>query len=71
MRAYCIERLADIRTIPRSRHNPQFNDNALAMSLKAQHLEYAHIKALGGLRHARKDSPSTGWRKESFRGFAD
>jgi uncharacterized protein (DUF488 family) len=71
LRAYGIERLADIRTIPRSRRNPQFNDNALAMSLKAQHLEYAHIKALGGLRHARKDSPNTGWHKESFRGFAD
>ena len=71
LQAYGIERLADIRTIPRSRHNPQFNDTALAKSLKAQHLEYVHIKALGGLRHARKDSPNTGWRNEGFRGFAD
>jgi len=71
LQAYGIERLADIRTIPRSRHNPQFNDTALASSLAAQHVEYVHIKALGGLRRARKDSPNTGWRNESFRGFAD
>jgi len=57
LQAYGIERLVDIRTIPRSRHNPQFNDTVLADSLKARHLEYVHLKALGGLRHARKDSP--------------
>ena len=45
-----IDHLVDIRTIPRSRHNPQFNDTALANSLSAQHLEYLHIRALGGLR---------------------
>lgn len=71
LQAYGIERLADIRTIPRSRHNPQFNDSALANSLAAQHLDYVHVKALGGLRRARKDSPNTGWRNEGFRGFAD
>ena len=71
LQAYGIERLADIRTIPRSRHNPQFNDTALASSLAEQHFEYVHIKALGGLRRARKDSPNTGWRNESFRGYAD
>src|SRR6516162_2822641 len=71
LHAYAIARLADIRTIPRSRHNPQFNDTTLANSLKAQHLDYVHIPALGGLRHARKDSPNTGWRNGSFRGYAD
>jgi uncharacterized protein (DUF488 family) len=71
LQAYGIERLVDIRTIPRSRHNPQFNDTALAKSLTAQHLEYAHIQALGGLRRARKDSPNAGWRNGSFRGYAD
>ncbi|HEY2183716.1 MAG TPA: DUF488 domain-containing protein [Xanthobacteraceae bacterium] len=71
LQAYGIERLADIRTIPRSRHNPQFNDTALANSLTARHLEYVHIKALGGLRRPSKDSPNTGWRNEAFRGFAD
>src|SRR6516162_4422128 len=71
LHAYGIEQLADIRTIPRSRHNPQFSDTALAKSLKALHLDYVHMRALGGLRHARRDSPNTGWRNESFRGFAD
>ena len=71
LRAYGIERLVDIRTIPRSRHNPQFNDTALASSLKARHLQYVHLKALGGLRRPRKDSPNTGWRNGGFRGFAD
>src|SRR5215471_9843275 len=71
LEAYGIERLADIRTIPRSRHNPQFNGTALAESLEAERLEYAHLRALGGLRRPRKDSPNTGWRNEGFRGFAD
>jgi uncharacterized protein (DUF488 family) len=71
LQAYGIERLADIRTMPRSRHNPQFNDTALAKSLTAQRLDYVHIRALGGLRHARKDSPNTGWRNAGFRGYAD
>jgi uncharacterized protein (DUF488 family) len=71
LQSYGIERLADIRTMPRSRHNPQFNDTALAGSLTTEHLEYVHFQALGGLRHARKDSPNTGWRNGSFRGYAD
>jgi uncharacterized protein (DUF488 family) len=71
LQTYGIERLADIRTMPRSRHNPQFNDTTLANSLTAKHLEYAHIPALGGLRRARKDSPNTGWRNGGFRGYAD
>ena len=71
LQIYGIERLVDIRTITRSRHNPQFNDTALAETLMAQHLEYMHMQALGGLRHARKDSPNTGWRNASFRGYAD
>jgi uncharacterized protein (DUF488 family) len=71
LQTYGIERLADIRTIPRSRHNPQFNDAALASALAAEHIEYAPMPELGGLRHARKDSPNTGWRNASFRGYAD
>src|SRR5215472_1258512 len=59
LQAYAIARLADIRTIPRSRHNPQFNDTTLADSLKALHLDYVHVRALGGLRHPRKVSPNT------------
>ena len=71
LEAYGVERLLDIRTIPRSRHNPQFNGTALAESLNPRHLEYVHLKALGGLRRPRKDSSNTGWRNEGFRGFAD
>jgi len=71
LQAYGIERLVDIRTMPRSRHNPQFNDTTLANSVTTQHIEYVHIQALGGLRHARKDSPNTGWRNGGFRGYAD
>lgn len=71
LNAYGIERLADIRTVPRSRRNPQFNADTLAHSLAAEHIEYVPMPALGGLRDARKDSPNTGWRNESFRGYAD
>ena len=57
--------------MPRSRHNPQFNADALADALKPDNIEYIPLSALGGLRHARKDSPNTGWRNTSFRGYAD
>jgi hypothetical protein len=66
-----VERLVDIRTIPRSRHNPQFNSEALAKSLEREGIEYAHLKELGGLRRPRPDSVNTGWRNASFRGYAD
>jgi uncharacterized protein (DUF488 family) len=71
LRTYGIERLVDIRTVPHSRHNPQFNATALDGSLMAEHLEYVPMQALGGLRRPRKDSPNTGWRNMSFRGYAD
>jgi len=71
LQTYGIECLADIRTVPRSRHNPQFNQDALAASLPVEHIEYVPMQTLGGLRHARKDSPNTGWRNASFRGYAD
>lgn len=71
LKAYGIERLADIRMVPRSRHNPQFNADTLAPDLAAAHIEYVPMPGLGGLRHARKDSPNTGWRNASFRGYAD
>lgn len=66
-----IEQLIDIRTIPKSARNPQFNSDALAASLHAAKIAYVHMKDLGGLRHARKDSINTGWRNDSFRGYAD
>ena len=71
LRAHGVRRVVDVRTIPRSRHNPQFNREALSQALHNRHLSYRHLKALGGLRHARADSINTGWRNASFRGFAD
>jgi uncharacterized protein (DUF488 family) len=66
-----IVRLLDVRTVPRSRHNPQFNQDALPASLHALHIAYTHLPGLGGLRHARAESPNAGWRNLSFRGYAD
>ncbi len=63
--------LADVRTIPRSRANPQFEGPALAGALAAAGIGYAHLPRLGGLRHARKGSENSGWRNASFRGYAD
>lgn len=71
LKTYGIERLVDIRTIPRSRRNPQFESSALANSLRSDGIQYVHLSGLGGLRHPRKDSPNTGWRNENFRGYAD
>jgi uncharacterized protein (DUF488 family) len=66
-----IARVLDVRTMPRSRHNPQFNRDELPASLEAVGIAYIHIPGLGGLRHSRADSPNTGWRNLSFRGYAD
>jgi uncharacterized protein (DUF488 family) len=63
--------LADVRTVPRSRHNPQYNSDTLARSLRVVGLAYRHMPGLGGLRKPRKDSGNMGWRNESFRGYAD
>jgi uncharacterized protein (DUF488 family) len=70
LRAFDISQLVDIRTIPRSRHNPQFNGTELS-ALRARGFHYVHLPRLGGLRQARKDSPNAAWRNKSFRGFAD
>ena len=66
-----VQSLVDIRTIPKSRHNPQFAQENLEKSLKAAGIGYRWQKSLGGLRHPRKDSINTGWRNSSFRGYAD
>jgi len=66
-----IEKVVDIRTLPRSRHNPQFNEQTLPDRLKAARIGYIHLAGLGGLRHAHRDSLNGGWRNSSFRGFAD
>ena len=69
--AHGVEHLVDVRTIPRSRHNPQFNRERLAGQFRRIGIEYTHMPTLGGLRHARPDSANKGWRNASFRGFAD
>jgi len=66
-----ITLLLDVRTVPRSRHNPQFNRESLPDALAAAGIGYAHMPGLGGLRHAAADSRNTGWRNPSFRGYAD
>ena len=72
LRTYGIRQLIDVRTIPRSRHNPQFNMDTLGKALRDRRINYRHMKDLGGLRHARADSTvNRGWRNASFRGFAD
>ncbi len=71
LRANGVTRLVDIRTIPRSRHNSQFNADTLPTVLAGTDIGYTHIAGLGGLRHALKDSPNQGWRNAGFRGFAD
>lgn len=71
LRAQGVRRIVDIRTIPRSRHNPQFNEARLARSLRRAGIAYAREPLLGGLRRAKKDSVNLGWRNLSFRGFAD
>jgi uncharacterized protein (DUF488 family) len=71
LRLHHVERVIDIRTIPMSRHNPQFSREALSPSLRAAGIGYTHLKVLGGLRRSRPDSANLGWRNTSFRGFAD
>jgi uncharacterized protein (DUF488 family) len=71
LRTHSIDTLVDIRTIPKSRHNPQFNSDSLKISLGAAGIRYVHAEKLGGLRRPLKDSPNPGWKNSSFRGFAD
>ena len=71
LRHCAVELLLDVRTVPRSRHVPQFNSDSLKCSLEDRGIAYRHLKALGGLRKAAKDSANHGWRNLSFRGFAD
>lgn len=71
LQTHGVRRLVDVRTVPRSRHNPQFNREDLSRTLLAQRLHYTHMPGLGGLRHPRRDSINTAWRNSSFRGYAD
>jgi uncharacterized protein (DUF488 family) len=69
--SHSVTRLIDVRTIPRSRHNPQFNRDTLPAVLAAADIHYEHVAMLGGFRHASAKSPNLGWRNAMFRGYAD
>ncbi len=69
--AHAVSALVDVRTVPRSRHNPQFNGDALPEALAASGIAYAHAPGLGGFRPTSAQSPNAGWRNKSFRGYAD
>lgn len=71
LKANGVQRVVDVRSIPKSRHVPQFNRERLARSLRARGIAYVHLKSLGGRRHTNKESINLGWRNASFRGFAD
>jgi uncharacterized protein (DUF488 family) len=71
LKAHGATCVVDVRSLPRSRHNPQFNRDALRASLAIADIAYTHLEGLGGLRRPRPDSVNTGWKNASFRGFAD
>jgi uncharacterized protein (DUF488 family) len=71
LESHAVRQIADIRTIPRSRRHPQFGRDALERALPGRGIAYRHFPGLGGLRHPRRDSPNSGWRNDSFRGYAD
>lgn len=69
--AYQITHVVDVRTIPKSRHVPWFNENELKKSLRKEKIAYTHLSKLGGLRRTTHNSINMGWSNKSFRGFAD
>jgi uncharacterized protein (DUF488 family) len=69
--AHHVTHLVDVRTVPRSRHNPQFNGESLSASVADAQIGYSHAPGLGGFRRPRPDSPNGGWHNLSFRGYAD
>src|ERR1051326_3913478 len=71
LRAHDIQMVVDVRTIPKSRHNPQFGQDLLSPALHEASIEYTQLAKLGGLRRAARDSINTGWQNSSFRGYAD
>ena len=71
LKSFSIELVADIRSFPGSKRYPHFNKEALVISLPLNGIEYVHLKGLGGRRKTNTDSRNTGWRLDSFRGYAD
>ena len=66
-----ITQLIDVRTVPGSRHNPQYGQEALRTELEAHGIHYVYMKNLGGLRPKSKESTNPGWHNASFRNYAD
>jgi uncharacterized protein (DUF488 family) len=71
LKTHAVNSIIDVRTVPRSRHNPQFNRDTLPAALEDAGINYAHVAGLGGFRRAGPESPNLGWRNASFRGYAD
>jgi uncharacterized protein (DUF488 family) len=71
LKAHNVKRLVDVRSIPRSHHNPQFNRDQLSAALHSARLHYKYMPGLGGFRHAQLDSINTAWQNANFRGYAD
>ena len=71
LKAHSVTSLIDVRSVPRSRHNPQFNGDTLPTALELTGIRYAHATGLGGFRRASSKSLNMGWRNASFRGYAD
>ena len=72
LKANAVERLVDVRTVPRSRHNPQYNREELSAALDCDRVRYLYMPGLGGFRHPVKSAiANLGWRNLSFRGYAD
>ncbi|HEX7115812.1 MAG TPA: DUF488 domain-containing protein [Steroidobacter sp.] len=71
LKSHGVKRLIDVRTVPRSRRNPQFNRENFPAALEAEGITYTHMPGLGGFRRPRSDSPNLGWHNLSFRGYAD
>jgi uncharacterized protein (DUF488 family) len=71
LKSHGVQRVIDVRTLPRSRFNPQFDLTRFPGLLRAALIDYTHLPGLGGLRKPHRDSRNNGWRNESFRGYAD
>lgn len=70
LKDFHVRKLIDVRTIPKSGFNPQYNQEVLAQSLASEDIEYEHMPGLGGLRHAQRESINKGWRNASFRNLS-
>jgi len=71
LKIYRVNLIVDVRTVPRSRHNPQFNKETLPKTLKIEGIKYIHMPEIGGLRRPKHDSVNLAWRNSGFRGYAD